>query len=210
MFESFAERIRIKLINELRGVLTKIGTDVRTLFSKIGDTSGLKTTSKSSLVDAINEIHDRPTVQIGAGELSENTSPLGIGWVKVTREELALMNGIQKDAKGTYPLLNQQQYDVKYGKEYPFKPIPQVIVETARGNYIPYSTVFYNDKFLVSINYALALENIYYKLIHNDIVPNSSDSGVSSAQASEKNYAEVFMQDLNKHSQANMEEYGVM
>lgn len=201
MLESFAEKIRIKLINELRGVLTKIGTDVRTLFSKIGDTSGLKTTSKSNLVDAINEIHDRPTVQIGAGELSENTNPLGIGWVKVTREELALMNGIQKDAKGTWPLENQQQYDVKYGKEYPFKPIPQVIVETTRGNYIPYSTVFYNDKFLVSINYALALENIYYKLIHHDIVPNKAEESSTNIIASDKDYSAYMAEKITEYLQ---------
>lgn len=46
----------MSLVTQIQAMATAIGADIKSLLSKIGDTTSLTTTDKTSLVNAINEV----------------------------------------------------------------------------------------------------------------------------------------------------------
>lgn len=121
------------------------------------------------------KIYSRGTTESGQwGSWNEERSMVPIseeiydeGWIKVSRQQLAEMNGIVQDRNGAYPLSNGVQYKVLYNKTYEFKPIPLIIVELGKGNFISYSGQYLNDHFLIGVNYGAAFENLYYRIIND-------------------------------------------
>ncbi len=68
----------IGAVNELVGNNSSIGNDITALFTAVGDLSTLQTTIKSNLVDAINEVFNKPSVPIGViNPYGGNVAPTG-------------------------------------------------------------------------------------------------------------------------------------
>lgn len=112
------------------------------------------------------------------------------GWIKVSRQKIAEMNGIPQNRNGVYELANGRQYKILYDKTYDFKPIPLIIAELGGGNFITYSGQYLNDHFLFGVNYGAAIENIYYRVVNDpeNIVTKSDRDYVNMLEEELKRY----------------------
>ena len=100
----------MSLLTRITALINSIATDIKDVYAKIGNLSSLQTTTKSSLVGAINEIKSSGGLQINDSTPSVSTTFSGTGIdSKIATAKTEVKNEILGSASAAYDTLQEIQ-----------------------------------------------------------------------------------------------------
>lgn len=98
----------MSLVTNLQTLATRIATEFKTVYGRIGDLTGLATTDKTSLVAAINEVNNKPAPDGGAQINDTGTSTTSVWSSNKTNSEIGnRVSAVVDAAPGTLDTLNE-------------------------------------------------------------------------------------------------------
>ena len=100
----------MSLLTRISALINSIATDIKDVYAKIGNLSSLQTTTKSSLVGAINEIKSSGGLQINDSTPSVSTTFSGTAIdSKIATAKTEVKNEILGSASAAYDTLQEIQ-----------------------------------------------------------------------------------------------------
>ena len=100
----------MSLLTRITALINSIATDIKDVYAKIGNLSSLQTTTKSSLVGAINEIKSSGGLQINDSTPSVSTTFSGTAIdSKIATAKTEVKNEILGSASAAYDTLQEIQ-----------------------------------------------------------------------------------------------------
>ena len=100
----------MSLLTRITALINSIATDIKDVYAKIGNLSALQTTTKSSLVGAINEIKSSGGLQINDSTPSVSTTFSGTAIdSKIATAKTEVKNEILGSASAAYDTLQEIQ-----------------------------------------------------------------------------------------------------
>ena len=100
----------MSLLTRITALINSIATDIKDVYAKIGNLNTLQTTTKSSLVDAINEIKASGGLQINDSTPSASTTFSGTAIdSKIATAKTEVKNEILGSASAAYDTLQEIQ-----------------------------------------------------------------------------------------------------
>ena len=100
----------MSLLTRITALINSIATDIKDVYAKIGNLSSLQTTTKSSLVGAINEIKSSGGLQINDSTPSASTTFSGTAIdSKIATAKTEVKNEILGSASAAYDTLQEIQ-----------------------------------------------------------------------------------------------------
>ena len=100
----------MSLLTRITALINSIVTDIKDVYAKIGNLSSLQTTTKSSLVGAINEIKASGGLQINDSTPSASTTFSGTAIdIKIATAKTEVKNEILGSASAAYDTLQEIQ-----------------------------------------------------------------------------------------------------
>ncbi len=100
----------MSLLTRITALINSIATDIKDVYAKIGNLSSLQTTTKSSLVGAINEIKASGDLQINDSTPSASTTFSGTAIdSKIATAKTEVKNEILGSASAAYDTLQEIQ-----------------------------------------------------------------------------------------------------
>lgn len=100
----------MSLLTRITALINSIATDIKDVYAKIGNLNTLQTTTKSSLVGAINEIKASGGVQINDSTPSASTTFSGTAIdSKIAKAKTEVKNEILGSASAAYDTLQEIQ-----------------------------------------------------------------------------------------------------
>lgn len=100
----------MSLLTRITALINSIATDIKDVYAKIGNLSSLQTTTKSSLVGAINEIKSSVGLQINDSTPSVSTTFSGTAIdSKIATAKTEVKNEILGSASAAYDTLQEIQ-----------------------------------------------------------------------------------------------------
>ena len=100
----------MSLLTRITALINSIATDIKDVYAKIGNLSSLQTTTKSSLVGAINEIKASGVLQINDSTPSASTTFSGTAIdSKIATAKTEVKNEILGGASAAYDTLKEIQ-----------------------------------------------------------------------------------------------------
>ena len=100
----------MSLLTRITALINSIATDIKDVYAKIGNLSSLQTTTKSSLVGAINELKSSGGLQINDSTPSASTTFSGTAIdSKIATAKTEVKNEILGSASATYDTLQEIQ-----------------------------------------------------------------------------------------------------
>ena len=100
----------MSLLTRITALINSIATDIKDVYAKIGNLSSLQTTTKSSLVGAINEIKSSGGLQINDSTPSASTTFSGTAIEsKIATAKTEVKNEILGGASAAYDTLQEIQ-----------------------------------------------------------------------------------------------------
>ena len=100
----------MSLLTRITALINSIATDIKDVYAKIGNLSSLQTTTKSSLVGAINEIKSSGSLQINDSTPSAITTFSGTAInSKIATAKTEVKNEILGSASAAYDTLQEIQ-----------------------------------------------------------------------------------------------------
>ena len=100
----------MSLLTRITALINSIATDIKDVYAKIGNLSSLQTTTKSSLVGAINEIKASGSLQINDSTPSVSTTFSGTAIdSKIATAKTQVKNEILGSASAAYDTLQEIQ-----------------------------------------------------------------------------------------------------